>query len=206
MWLYDFAKALVTPFYRLLFRIRVEGLGHVPREGGVILCGNHFNGHDPLVVGVVSPRRVSFMAKDEIFKWPVIGFLARGVGAFPVKRGAADRSSLKRALEVLAGGGCFGIFPEGTRSRTGQLGRAEPGTAYIALKAGVTVIPFGITSTYKLFSPIVIRFGPPVNLDQFKGARLTGEALDQAGQEIMAAIGGLLVPPVILPKASGQED
>lgn len=206
MWLYGFGKALVTPFYRLFFRIRVEGLEHVPAEGGVILCGNHFNGHDPLVVGVTTPRRVSFMAKEEIFKWPVLGTLARGVGAFPVKRGAADRASLKKALEVLAEGGCFGIFPEGTRSRTGQLRKAEPGTAYIALKAGVPVIPFGITSTYKLFSPILIRFGPPVNLDGFKGGKLSGESLEVAGQEIMASIGRLLEPPVYLAVASGQDE
>ncbi|MFZ5828084.1 MAG: lysophospholipid acyltransferase family protein [Bacillota bacterium] len=206
MWLYGFAKALVSPIYRTMFRIRVEGLEHIPTEGGVILCGNHFNGHDPLVTGIVSPRPVSFMAKEEIFKWPLVGFLARGVGAFPVKRGAADRSSLKKALEVLANGGCFGIFPEGTRSRTGQLRKAEPGTAYIALKAGVPVIPFGISGTYKLFSPIIVRFGPAVNLDRFKGAKLSGESLDLAGQEIMAAIGRLLVPPVALPVASGQDD
>lgn len=206
MWLYSFGKALVTPIYRLIFRIRVEGLEHVPPEGGVILCGNHFNGHDPLVVGIVSPRKVSFMAKDQIFTWPVVGWLARGLGAFPVKRGTADRASLKKALEVLADGGCFGIFPEGTRSKTGQLRKAEPGTAYIALKAGVPVIPFGISSTYRLFSPVLVRFGPPVNLDQFKGAKLSGDSLEVAGQEIMAAIGRLLEPPVILPLASGQDD
>lgn len=206
MWLYGFGKALVSPIYHMLFRIQVEGLEHVPKEGGVILCGNHFNGHDPLVAGVVSPRRVSFMAKEEIFGWPVIGWLARGLGAFPVKRGQADRSSVKKALEVLDEGGCFGIFPEGTRSRTGQLRKAEPGTAYIALKAGVPVIPFGITSTYKLFSPVLVRFGPPVSLERFQGAKLKGESLDQAGHEIMAAIGRLLEPPVILPPAAGQEE
>lgn len=206
MWLYGFGKALVTPIYRTMFRIRVEGLEHVPKEGGAILCGNHFSGHDPLIAGITSPRKVSFMAKEEVFKWPVVGFLARGVGAFPVKRGSADRSSLKKALDILANGGCFGIFPEGTRSKNSQLRKAEPGTAYIALKAGVPVIPFGISSSYRLFSPVLVRFGPPVNLDQFQGAKLSGESLDLAGGEIMAAIGRLLEPPVHLPAVSGQDD
>jgi len=205
MWLYGFAKALVSLIYRPLFRIRVEGLEHIPREGGVILCGNHYNGNDPIITGVTAPRPVSFMAKEEIFKLPVVGFLARGVGAFPVKRGTADRASLKRALEVLEAGGCFGIFPEGTRNRTGLLGKAEPGTAYIALKSGVPVIPFGISGRYKFFQPVTIRYGPPVPLDRFKGAKLTSEALDAAGQEIMGAIGRLLEPPVALPAASGQD-
>lgn len=205
MWLYGFGKALVTPIYRFLFRIRVEGLEHVPREGGVILCGNHYNGNDPVVIGIVAPRRVAFMAKDEIFKWPVVGWLARGVGAFPIKRGAPDRGSLKRSLEVLDQGGCFGIFPEGTRSRTGRLQKAEPGTAYIALKSGATVVPFGISGSYKLFSPLLVRFGPPVNLDRYKGGKLSSDSLEGAGHEIMAAIGRLLDPPVLLPPAAGQD-
>ncbi|MFZ5813670.1 MAG: lysophospholipid acyltransferase family protein [Bacillota bacterium] len=206
MWLYGFAKAVVGAAYRVAFRIRVEGLEHIPREGGVILCGNHFNGNDPIIAGIAAPRRVRFMAKEEIFTWPVIGWLARGVGAFPVKRGQPDRASLKTALDVLAKGGCFGIFPEGTRSRSGQLRKAEPGTAYIALKSGVPVIPFGITSSYKLFGPVLIRFGPPVNLERFQGAKLSGESLELAGQEIMAAIGRLLEPPRHLLVAAGQED
>ncbi len=205
MWLYGFARALVSMIYRPLFRIRVDGLEHVPREGGVILCGNHFNGNDPVIIGIVAPRRVSFMAKEEIFKIPVVGFLARSVGAFPVKRGTPDRSSLKRSLDILANGGCFGIFPEGTRNRTGRLMKAEPGTAYIALKSGVPVIPFGISGSYRFFQPVTIHFGEPVPLERFRGAKLTGEALEAAGEEIMGAIGRLLEPPVTYAAASGQD-
>ena len=203
MWLYGFAKAVVGFAYRLMYRIEVQGVEHVPSTGGAVLCGNHFDWQDPIIAGIVSPRPVSFMAKEEIFRRPVTGFLARGVGAFPVKRGTADRTSLKRALDVLAGGGCFGIFPEGTRSRTGQLQKPEPGTAYIALKSGVPVIPFGISSTYRLFSPIRVRFGPPVNLDRFQGNKLNAENLEQASQAILDDIGRLLDPPLSL--ASGTE-
>lgn len=204
MWLYRFAKALVNPLYRLAFRVRVEGLENIPTEGGVILCGNHINFSDPIMVGIVAPRPVSFMAKEEIFRNPVLGFVARGVGAFPIKRGQPDRASLKKALEVLHEGGCFGIFPEGTRSHTGHLQKPEPGTAYIALKSGATVVPVGITSTYRLFSTVVVRFGPAVNLDRFKGAKLSGDLLDQASQEIITAIGHQL-DPLPMAVAAGQD-
>jgi 1-acyl-sn-glycerol-3-phosphate acyltransferase len=203
VWLYGFGKVLVSTFYHLLFRIEVHGTENLPREGGVILCGNHFTAHDPLVMGVAAPRPVSFMAKAELFTIPVIGSIARAVGAFPVKRGQPDRAALKRAIEVVQSGGCFGIFPEGTRSRTGVLAKAEPGTAYFALKTGAPVVPVGISSTYKLFSPVIVHFGKPVNLDPFRTGKLTSESLEAAGEAIMAGIGAQLAPPVRIGRAAG---
>lgn len=204
MWLYGIAKAIVSPLFRLGFRIRVEGVENIPRKGGVILFGNHIHYLDPVVVGVVVPRPVCFMAKEELFRG-FLGFLIRSLGAFPVKRGTPDRSSLKRALEILEKGGCFGIFPEGTRSRTGQLQKPEPGTAYIGLKAKVPMVPFGITSQYKLFRPILIRFGPPVNLDEFAGAKLNGATLEAASEVLLNSIRQLVEPPTDAKQASTRD-
>jgi 1-acyl-sn-glycerol-3-phosphate acyltransferase len=195
VWLYGFAKVVIGAVYRTLFRVQVQGLENVPAEGGVILCGNHFMAHDPIILGISAPRPVAFMAKAELFESRAFGFLVRGLGAFPVKRGQPDRAALKRSLEVLQSGGCFGIFPEGTRNRTGRLKPAEPGTAYFALKTGAPVVPVGISSTYKLFSPVFVRFGKPVDLDRFRDGKLTSEALEAAGEAIMAGIGRELVPP-----------
>lgn len=190
MWLYSFAKGLLNPLYRVGFRMRVEGLQNVPREGGVILCANHASMHDPIMLGIAAPRPVSFMAKEELFRNPVLRFLVRGLGAFPVRRGHPDRAALKRAFDVLQTGGCFGVFPEGTRIRGGQLGKAEPGTAYMALKTGAAVIPVGISSSYRLFRPTVIRFGRPVDLSGYRAGKLSSEVLEAAGGAIMAAIDG----------------
>ncbi len=126
---------------------------------------------------------------------PVIGWFARhGGGAFPVKRGKADRGALKQSLEVLANGGCFGIFPEGTRSATGKLAKLEPGTAYLALKSGATVIPVGFSGTYRLFSRLLIRFGKPIDLTGFSGRKLTSETLETVGEVITAGIAEQLDP------------
>ncbi|HLN60078.1 MAG TPA: lysophospholipid acyltransferase family protein [Symbiobacteriaceae bacterium] len=193
MWLYGFAKGLVGIAFRLVYRIKVEGLGNIPEQGGVIICGNHFHAFDPMIVGITTKRPVSFMAKQELFENPVIGTVLRGMAAFPVKRGAPDRAALKRSIDVLESGGCFGIFPEGTRNKSGQLGKAEPGTAYLALKSGATVVPVGVTATYKLFSTIHVRYGPPVDMAPYSTGKLTSEAMEGASEAIMAGIGAQLV-------------
>lgn len=195
MWLWSFGRAVILPFYRLAFRIRVEGRENVPDTGGVILCSNHISGHDPPLLGMLSPRNVRFMAKEELMKVPVLGwFLGQAGGAFPVKRGTADRASLKRSLEVLEQGGVFGIFPEGTRHRTGTMGKLESGTAYLALKSGAVVVPVGFSGTYRLLSTVLLRFGEPLSLAEFKGKKLTAETLDAANEAIRAAIEAQISP------------
>lgn len=194
MFLWPIGKALLWPIYHTVFRIRVEGLENVPKEGGAIICGNHFRAHDPLVMGLHSPRKIHFMAKAELFENPLLRWVIQdGLGSFPVKRGKADLASLKRSIEVLESGECFGIFPEGTRNRIGVLAKAEPGTAYLALKSGAPVIPVGISGTYKLFSPLIIKFGPPVDLSPYKSGRLNSETLEAAGEAIMAGIAAQLI-------------
>lgn len=192
MWFYSFAKVIVSPLYRFLFRIRVEGVENVPLEGGVILCANHVSMHDPIMVGVAAPRQIRFMAKEELFRNPLVRVVVQGLGAFPVKRGHPDRAALKRAMEVLHSGGCFGVFPEGTRVHADHLGQAEPGTAYLALKTGAAVVPVGVSSSYRLFRPTVVRFGQAVDLSAYRAGKLTSDVLKSAGDAIMAAIGSQL--------------
>ncbi|HWI64091.1 MAG TPA: lysophospholipid acyltransferase family protein [Symbiobacteriaceae bacterium] len=206
MYLYGFARGLVKITFSLIYRIRVEGLENVPETGGAIVCANHFNARDPMIVGITMKRPISYMAKEELFHNKLLAWIITGMGVFPVKRGQPDRAALKRSIDTLQSGTCFGIFPEGTRQKSGKLGKAEPGTAYLALKSGAPVIPVGITSTYKLFSPIIVRYGKPVDLDAYRGAKLTSEAMEAASNAIMAAIGLQLEPPVQYVAAAAQDD
>jgi len=128
----------------LLGRWRVTGRENIPKTGGVILAPNHVSYADPPVVGAAVSRRVRFMAKSELFRIPALGTIIRNVGAFPVKQATADRSALRKAIELLETGEVVCIFPEGTRSLGGTLLKAELGIAMIAVKAKVPIVPIAL--------------------------------------------------------------
>lgn len=174
--LYVVGRVLLCGLFRLLFRLRVEGQGHVPASGGVLLVANHASYLDPPVVGCALNRPVRFMAKAELFEIPVLRWLIRKLGAFPVQRGGFDRRAVRRAIELLREGEVVCLFPEGTRTRTGSLLPFQRGAGLIALRAGVPVLPIGIVNTFKPFAggrflprPIVVRIGKPIPLPTGEG-------------------------------------
>lgn len=128
-------------------RVEVVGAEKMPRRGGVIVVSNHLNNADPGLVGGFLPRRVVFMAKDEMFQWPLFGGYVRLIGAFPVRRFEADLKALRRAVQLVRRGEVLVMFPEGTRSKTGSMSRGHPGTAMVALRAGVPILPVAVTGT-----------------------------------------------------------
>lgn len=185
-------------------RYEVIGRERVPREGGVIVVSNHLNNADPPMVARAVGRPVVFMAKHEMLKLPVVGFLFRAWGAFPVHRGEADLAALRAASEVVRRGEMLMMFPEGTRSRTGGLGKGHPGTALIALRTGAPVLPVAITGTEAIrwpsffFKPRSVRhvrvvIGEPFQLE--RGPRVDTAAVNGATDEIMHRIAALLPPP-----------
>lgn len=190
--IFNTVKLLTTAVIRLLFRWRIHGAGNVPAAGGVVICCNHISWWDPPVLGCSIIRPISFMAKEELFDLPVFGQFLRKLRAFPVKRNTADRSALKRSLELLSKDEVFGILPEGTRSKTGEIGRAEPGIAWIAWKSRVPVVPAAIITDYRFRSRLTVRFGRPIKLWEELPAKPSGEDYDRASQAIMASIRGLL--------------
>jgi len=187
MW-YRLARVVVRLFFRIVYRWRVYGVEHVPATGPVLLCSNHISLLDPPLVAAPLNRRVSFMAKEQLFRIPVLNRLFRLFGAFPVRRGAVDRRSLRMALDVLERGGLLVIFPEGTRSRTGELLPGKPGAGLLALQARATVIPVYIHGPFRLFRPVYVYYGPPVDLQPFWRAEPTVAEARKATEAIMAAI------------------
>nr|WP_206529499.1 lysophospholipid acyltransferase family protein [Brevibacillus sp. SYP-B805] len=186
-------------FYRLFrflfavfFRWQVIGVEHIPKEGAVILCANHISLLDPPLVGSGCNRVVHFMAKEELFRIPVFSALITQFGAFPVKRGAGDRSAIRTTLKLLEEGKILGIFPEGTRSRTGELGKGMPGAAMFALKSDAAVIPVAIIGPYRLFRPVKLVFGRPIDLSAQRAGRTDSETLKETTELIMQRIKELM--------------
>lgn len=159
---YRLARYLVTAVLKVLFLWKVEGREYIPREGPVVFCCNHLSAWDPPVVGCAATRQVYFMAKKELWRIPVLRTVITALGAYPVDRSRADLSSVRRSLELLAQGKTVGLFPEGTRSRTGKLGPLRSGAAKLALRAGATVVPMAIVGPYRWFRPLRVRIGRPM--------------------------------------------
>jgi 1-acyl-sn-glycerol-3-phosphate acyltransferase len=198
-WFYYIARGLLIGLLKLLTRWRVKGRGNVPREGPVLVVANHLSLADPPLLGVSLGRKVIFMAKEELFRSPVSAYFVGGLGSFPVHRGRLDRGALRRSQQVLADGLALAMFPEASRSRSGKLKNALPGSALIACRGGVPILPVGITGTEKLRGigwlfrrpRLMVNIGQPFSLPPVEG-RLTREKLAEYTELIMRRIAGLL--------------
>lgn len=166
MMIYVLSRALVRLFFRLLYRVRVEGRENIPPSGPVIVAVNHVSNLDPPLVGAALDRPAHFLAKAELFRRPLPALYLRRLHTIPVERGRVDRRALEKALAVLRTGGVLVIFPEGTRRHGGELGDFQRGVAFLAERSGAPVIPGGISGDYKPGGSILLRFGPAVDLSQ----------------------------------------
>ncbi len=189
--LYRFLQIVFRLLFYTVFRTRVYGRENIPKEGAVILAANHASNIDPPLMASLIKRPVSYMAKIELFENPIFGAAIRRCHAFPVKRGASDRGAIKAAVTVLKEGHMLGLFPEGTRSKTGELQKAEAGIALIASMTGAPIVPVAILNSHRIFAnggllpQLRIMYGAPIS---FQGDRKSKEALDAFSAEIMAHI------------------
>ena len=199
------AAALCRLVLSLAARVRVEGLRDLPRTGPLIVVANHLSNADPpLVVGWLTPalgRRLHILAKESLFVGPVGAFL-RSQGVTPVRAGGSDVEAFRAARDILARGDVLCIFPEGTRSRSGQLGDPKPGVALLAARAGAPILPIGVSGTDRflgpgrrwprLRAPISLRVGRPFSLEAGTGGRARRAQMESASEEIMRRIAALV--------------
>lgn len=189
---YNIAKLLVKLIISILFRVRVQGEENIPKSGACILCMNHKSLLDPPVVGVFIPRKLVFMAKEELFRIPVFGAIIRTLGAFPVKRASADISAIKTSLNILKEGHVLAIYPEGSRNKSDSLGQAKSGMTFIAIKAQVPIIPIGISGKYRLFHKLHINIGKAIYLTEYYNQKLPMAKLQPISDSIMENIRELM--------------
>jgi len=169
---YTAVRVLLTPVVVALYRTRAIGRANVPARGGLILAPNHFSNMDHFFCGVYLRRQVRFMSKSQFFGGnPLISYVFRTCGHFPVRRGHRDDEAFITAQRILARGGCVGIYAEGGRSRSGGLGELRPGVGRVALESGVPVVPVAIHGSLAVrdwrrgrFPRITVSYGEPLVL------------------------------------------
>jgi 1-acyl-sn-glycerol-3-phosphate acyltransferase len=189
-WLYDAASGTIKVMMMTVWRARATGVENVPKTGPLIIACNHMSYLDPPGMGCFAGRRISFMAKKELFDIPILGAAIAGVGAYPVDRKGSARSAIKKSLEVLKAGGAVGIFPEGTRNLSGEI-EPQVGAALLASLSGAPVVPASIIGSDRAlkFPKIKVAFGPPLYLPADRKA--THDDLSKFTAEIMSAIRAL---------------
>jgi 1-acyl-sn-glycerol-3-phosphate acyltransferase len=203
--IYWFIWGLAHLLVRILYRVSYTGGDMVPRRGPVILCANHLGWWDPVILGIACRRRVYFMAKSELFGYFGFAQLLWALGAYPVKRGAPDRWALEHTLKLLEQGKAVGIFPEGTRDRSGTFRRAEPGVGQMILKSGAPVVPGYFQGPYGFRRPVKLTLGEPVSLDLRMEGDLTGAQRRQAvADAVMLRIAELGGRTADYPYAGGE--
>lgn len=163
---FGFASAVVNPLFKLIYGLKTEGIENIPKDGGVIIASNHRSYLDPVLVGLSihrkTKRQVHYMAKQELFKNPILRWLIVHLNAYPVHRGAGDTSAIDYSIKLLNEGDMMAIFPEGTRSKTGIPGKAKAGVVVISQATGADIVPCAIIvrkAKIPCFKRITIRFG-----------------------------------------------
>jgi len=197
-YLWKFLHGLITLVRPLFCRLRVEGCEHVPATTGCVIACNHSMGPDYVVLGYASPRQIYYMAKLELFQiHPWFSRFLEIAGVFPVDRGRNDTNAISAAETLLRRGKVLGMFPEGTRSRTGELRRGKSGAVRIAMLAQAPVVPAVVINAAAILKQfgrrpeVIVRFGPPLYPIGDPGDKAAAQAQTDV---VMRAIAQLLPP------------
>lgn len=192
--------------FAVYFRRRATGMEHVPSEGPVILASNHLSFLDPPLVGSCLPRGINYMARDTLFRFPGIGALLRSWSAVPVDREGGGAAGLKAILDRLLAGGAIILFPEGTRSRTGELQPARSGVGLVILKSQAPVVPVRVFGTFEAYGrhrkiplpkPVSVVYGKPIDFSDMRAEATTctkprlKQLYQEAADRVMQSIAAL---------------
>jgi 1-acyl-sn-glycerol-3-phosphate acyltransferase len=198
--LYAILKPLAVAFMRLYWRVEGRGREHVPPTGPVLLVANHSSVLDPPLIGGMTSRQVTFMAKAELFRVPLFGRFIRALNAYPVRREGGDPAALRTALRILENQGTLLVFPEGTRGPEGTLRPGKPGAGMLAALSGAAVVPVYVRGSGRALPrgarwprpvKVTVTFGPPLQFGSEARTARKKESYAAASQAMMAAIARL---------------
>lgn len=190
---YRFARALVHGLCLVFFRVRVVGKENIPKTGAFVVAPIHRSNIDIPLVGIITKRRLRFMGKDSLWKKKPAAVLLSALGGFPVTRGSADREALKRCIQVLDAGEPLVLFPEGTRQSGNTVKPLMDGSAYIAVKAGVPIIPVGVGGSeavmpkgakFLRFKKCVLVVGKPITAQVDAEGRVPRSAVKDVTEQL----------------------
>ena len=190
---YVIMRNILYPFIRLFLRVKVSGKENIPKRGGYIICANHTSIADMFALAVPFKCQIRYMAKEELFKTAFTRWLFGALGTFAVQRGKGDLDAIKKACDILNGGGIFGIFPEGTRTKAedGTPGKAKTGAALITMKTKASVLPVSIrysTGQAKLFCRVQINIGELIEYEAPKEEQTMRSELRIVTEKIMGKV------------------
>lgn len=187
--LYRFACWLSRVFFTLFYRTSVEGLENVPQGSALIVCSNHISMLDMFLFGPRLPMKIHFMAKQELFKIPLLNIIVKNLGAYPVNRGHGDMQAAKTTLKLLKEGKTIGIFPEGhRRNKSREKLKPKSGAILFALEAGVQILPVGIFGNYRPFSKLRVVYGKPYYPVAQEGEKSSKAQMQELANELMVKI------------------
>src|SRR6478735_3376128 len=169
-WTYTFARIVLTIPTLLLYRVRAIGVENVPKDGPLVLAPNHFSQMDHFFAGVYLRRKIRFMAKSQLFGPPILTYIYKHGGVFPVRRGHHDEEAFETVRQLLVQGEMLLVYAEGGRSRSQELGEPKPGIGRIALQTGAPIVPVAFHGSERVrswkrlrFPKVTIQYGEPVS-------------------------------------------
>lgn len=198
--MYAIVRHIVYGVYRLWYDFRIEGTENIPQDKPVILASNHRSYADPVILTMPMKLPVSYMAKEELFKNKLFGWFIRRLGAFPVRRGSGDMSVIDDSIHILESGRNLVIFPEGTRSKDGRVGKGKTGVALIAAQSGADVVPCGISfegEKLKFRSKLTLKYGKVIKAEELHISGTSPKELKAVKQRIMGEITALVECPAL---------
>lgn len=185
---YSVVKVILSIVFRIIFRIKIIGSENIPTEGRLVVCSNHTSNWDPLVIAAFFKRKIAWMGKKELFETKIIKYPLKWLGVFPVDRHETDITAVKTALKILKDEKVLGIFPEGTRVKIYNPENVKSGVALLALRSKAKVLPIYIKSDYKLFKPLTITIGNPIDYTLDYPGKLDNDQYTQISKDILTKI------------------